>query len=173
MLSANTLDTRISASSDFSSIFQNKPMDTFVVFRLDMMASRKHGHVFTSASFKAGLVRCKEGKKWDWFDLQECEIGLSYKVQLRGEEERNDNDDIAADGGINETDMEMPVKEAEKETEAEKGTKNKQIKRAEREETEEASSSQSVGNSQRRVDITSSTANWRGDKGFQPSKNST
>ncbi|GJU64308.1 hypothetical protein Tco_1246143 [Tanacetum coccineum] len=63
----------------------------------------------------------------------------------RGEEERNDNDDIAADGGINETDMEMPVKEAEKETEAEKGTKNKQIKRAEREETEEASSSQSVG----------------------------
>ncbi|GJR29484.1 hypothetical protein Tco_1105716 [Tanacetum coccineum] len=62
-----------------------------------------------------------------------------------GEEERNDNDDIAADGGINETDMEMPVKEAEKETEAEKGTKNKQIKRAEREETEEASSSQSVG----------------------------
>nr|GFC54339.1 hypothetical protein [Tanacetum cinerariifolium] len=28
----------------------------------------------------------------------------------RGEEERNDNDDMAADGGINGTNMEMPVK---------------------------------------------------------------
>ncbi|GJW67498.1 MAK10-like protein [Tanacetum coccineum] len=63
----------------------------------------------------------------------------------RGEEERNDNDDMAPDGGINGTDTEMPVKEDEKETEAEKGTKNKPIKRAEREETTEASSSQPVG----------------------------
>ncbi|GJX76097.1 hypothetical protein Tco_0322908 [Tanacetum coccineum] len=48
----------------------------------------------------------------------------------REEEERNDNDDMAADGGINRTDTEMPVKEVEKETEAENGTKNKPIKRA-------------------------------------------
>ncbi|GKB14837.1 zinc finger, CCHC-type containing protein [Tanacetum coccineum] len=63
----------------------------------------------------------------------------------RGEEERNDNDDMEADGVINGTDTEMPLKEAEKETKAENGTKNKQIKRAEREETTEASSSQPVG----------------------------
>ncbi|GJW32430.1 hypothetical protein Tco_0052462 [Tanacetum coccineum] len=63
----------------------------------------------------------------------------------RGEEERNDNDDMAADNGINGTNTEMPVKEAEKETKAENGTKNKPIKRAEREETAEASSSQPVG----------------------------
>ncbi|GKG28725.1 hypothetical protein Tco_0416090, partial [Tanacetum coccineum] len=48
----------------------------------------------------------------------------------REEEERNDNDDMAPDGGINGTDTEMPVKEDEKETEAEKGTKNKPIKSA-------------------------------------------
>ncbi|GKC17521.1 reverse transcriptase domain-containing protein [Tanacetum coccineum] len=63
----------------------------------------------------------------------------------RGEEERNDNDDMAPDGGINGTDTEMPVKEDEKETEAEKGTKNKPIKRAKREETTKASSSQPIG----------------------------
>ncbi|GJV86234.1 zinc finger, CCHC-type containing protein [Tanacetum coccineum] len=63
----------------------------------------------------------------------------------RGEEERNDNDVLAADGGINGTDTKMPVKEAEKKIEAGNGTKNKPIKRAEREETAEASSSQPVG----------------------------
>nr|GEV99387.1 MAK10-like protein [Tanacetum cinerariifolium] len=63
----------------------------------------------------------------------------------RGKEQKNDNDYMVADGGINETDTEMPVKEAKKETEAENGTKNKPIKRAEREETSEASSSQPVG----------------------------
>ncbi|GKF52614.1 hypothetical protein Tco_0159524, partial [Tanacetum coccineum] len=45
-------------------------------------------------------------------------------------------------GGINGTDTEMLVKEAEKETEAENGTKNKPIKRAE---TAKASNSQPVG----------------------------
>nr|GEU36052.1 hypothetical protein [Tanacetum cinerariifolium] len=63
----------------------------------------------------------------------------------RGKEEKNDNDYMTADGGINETDTEMLVKEANKETEAKNGTKNKPIKRAEREETSEASSSQPVG----------------------------
>nr|GEW62828.1 hypothetical protein [Tanacetum cinerariifolium] len=63
----------------------------------------------------------------------------------RGKEEKNDNDYMAADGGINETDTEMPAKEAKKETGAENGTKNKPIKRAEREETSKASSSQPVG----------------------------
>nr|GEW22955.1 zinc finger, CCHC-type [Tanacetum cinerariifolium] len=47
-----------------------------------------------------------------------------------GKEERNNNDDMAADGGINGTDMKMPVKEVEKETEAKNGNKNKPIKRA-------------------------------------------
>ncbi|GJV57223.1 zinc finger, CCHC-type containing protein [Tanacetum coccineum] len=61
------------------------------------------------------------------------------------EEERNDNDDMAADDGINRIHMKMPVKEAEKETKAEIGTKNKPIKRAEREETAETSSSQPIG----------------------------
>ncbi|GKD35902.1 hypothetical protein Tco_1251411 [Tanacetum coccineum] len=56
----------------------------------------------------------------------------------KGEEERSDKGDMAADGGINGTHREMPLKEVEKETEAvrsregdecgEKGTKNKQIK---------------------------------------------
>ncbi|GKB84463.1 hypothetical protein Tco_0956735 [Tanacetum coccineum] len=48
---------------------------------------------------------------------------------------------IREEGGTNRTDTEMPIKEAGEETEAEKGTKNKPIKRAEREETTEASSS--------------------------------
>ncbi|GJY78912.1 hypothetical protein Tco_0484713 [Tanacetum coccineum] len=43
----------------------------------------------------------------------------------KGEEERSDNDDMAADSGINGTYTEMPLKEAEKETEVENGTKNK------------------------------------------------
>ncbi|GJS25156.1 MAK10-like protein [Tanacetum coccineum] len=51
----------------------------------------------------------------------------------KGEKERNDNDDMAADGGINRTHTEMLLKEAEKEAEAENGTKNKPIKRTERE----------------------------------------
>nr|GEZ08745.1 hypothetical protein [Tanacetum cinerariifolium] len=63
----------------------------------------------------------------------------------RGKEEKNDNDYMEADDDINETDTEMPVKEAKKENEAKNGTKNKPIKRAEREETSEASSSQPVG----------------------------
>nr|GEU99458.1 reverse transcriptase domain-containing protein [Tanacetum cinerariifolium] len=58
------------------------------------------------------------------------------------EEERNDNDDMAADSGINCTHTEMPLKEVEKETEAENRTKNKLIKR---EETTEASNTQPVG----------------------------
>ncbi|GJT22194.1 MAK10-like protein [Tanacetum coccineum] len=49
----------------------------------------------------------------------------------KGEDERNDTDDIAADDGINGTDTEMPIKEAEKKTNARNGTKNKPIKRAE------------------------------------------
>nr|GEX81333.1 hypothetical protein [Tanacetum cinerariifolium] len=60
----------------------------------------------------------------------------------KGEEERNDNDDMAADSGINRTHTEMPLKEVEKETEAENRTKNKLIKR---EETTKASNSQPVG----------------------------
>nr|GEU36051.1 hypothetical protein [Tanacetum cinerariifolium] len=46
----------------------------------------------------------------------------------RGKEEKNDNDYMAANCGINETYTEMPVKEAKKETEAENETKNKPIK---------------------------------------------
>nr|GEV73836.1 MAK10-like protein [Tanacetum cinerariifolium] len=73
-------------------------------------------------------------------------LKLVDSLDLDGrKKERNDNDYMAADGGINETDTKMPVNEAEKETEAEKGTKNKPIKRAKREETTEASSSQPVG----------------------------
>nr|GFA26325.1 hypothetical protein [Tanacetum cinerariifolium] len=54
-------------------------------------------------------------------------------------------ENINADSGINGTHMEMPLKEAKKETEAENGTKNKPIKRAEREEIVKASSSQPIG----------------------------
>nr|GEW18092.1 MAK10-like protein [Tanacetum cinerariifolium] len=46
----------------------------------------------------------------------------------RGKEKRNDKDYKAAVDGINETGTEMPVKEAEKETEAENGTKTNQSK---------------------------------------------
>nr|GEV03235.1 zinc finger, CCHC-type [Tanacetum cinerariifolium] len=69
---------------------------------------------------------------------------VNYISLARGEEERNENDDMAADGGINGTHMKMPVKEAEKETKAENGTKNKPIKRTKIEETTEASNSQAV-----------------------------
>ncbi|GKE60438.1 zinc finger, CCHC-type containing protein, partial [Tanacetum coccineum] len=55
---------------------------------------------------------------------------LLKKLTTR-EEERNENDDMPSDGGINGTNTEMLVKEAEKETKAENGTKNKPIKRAE------------------------------------------
>ncbi|GJT00021.1 MAK10-like protein [Tanacetum coccineum] len=61
------------------------------------------------------------------------------------EEERNDKDDIAADGGINETNTEIPVKEAEKENKAKDGTKNEPIKRAKNKEAAEVPSSQPVG----------------------------
>nr|GEW27075.1 MAK10-like protein [Tanacetum cinerariifolium] len=61
------------------------------------------------------------------------------------EEERNDNYDMAADGDINGIHTEMPIKEVEKEIKAENETKNKPIKRAEREEIAKASSSQPVG----------------------------
>nr|GEX84710.1 hypothetical protein [Tanacetum cinerariifolium] len=57
----------------------------------------------------------------------------------RGEKERNENDDMAIDGGINGIDMEMPKKEAKKEIEAENGIKNKPIKRTKEEETTKAS----------------------------------
>ncbi|GKE71695.1 MAK10-like protein, partial [Tanacetum coccineum] len=46
----------------------------------------------------------------------------------RGEEKRNDTDDIAANDGINMTDTEMLVKEAEKENEAEMEPKTNQLK---------------------------------------------
>ncbi|GJX71136.1 zinc finger, CCHC-type containing protein [Tanacetum coccineum] len=92
----------------------------------------------TSKALKKVLIR-EEAKSF-------VTKNVNYISLVRGEEERNDNDDMAADGGINGTDTEMPVKEAKKEIEAEKGTKNKPIKRAEREETVNASSSQPVGN---------------------------
>nr|GEV50884.1 hypothetical protein [Tanacetum cinerariifolium] len=66
----------------------------------------------------------------------------------RGEEEKNDEDDVTTSDGIEKTsgsDPEMLVKEAEKENEAKNGTKNEPIKRAEREEALEAPSSQPVG----------------------------
>nr|GEW15503.1 hypothetical protein [Tanacetum cinerariifolium] len=47
----------------------------------------------------------------------------------RGEEERNGNDDMTADGSINKTHTEMPVKKAEMENEAENGTKTNQSKK--------------------------------------------
>ncbi|GJT03721.1 MAK10-like protein [Tanacetum coccineum] len=62
----------------------------------------------------------------------------------RREEERNDKDGIAADGGINETDTEIPVKEAEKENKAEGGTKNEPIRRTENDEVVEVPSSQPI-----------------------------
>ncbi|GJZ57368.1 zinc finger, CCHC-type containing protein [Tanacetum coccineum] len=66
----------------------------------------------------------------------------------RGEEEKNDENNVTTVNDIEKTngsDTEMPVKKAEKENEAENGTKNEPIKRAEREEVVEAPSSQPVG----------------------------
>nr|GEW90419.1 hypothetical protein [Tanacetum cinerariifolium] len=82
----------------------------------------------------------------------------------RGKKERNDNDYMADDGGINETDREMPVKEAEKETKAKNGTKNIPIKRSEREETTEASSSQPVIFKEKKLEISKEDSledSWR------------
>nr|GEZ28294.1 MAK10-like protein [Tanacetum cinerariifolium] len=62
-----------------------------------------------------------------------------------GEEERNDNDDMAADDSINGTYTKMSIQEGENETEAKNGTKNKPIKRVEREEIAKAYSSQPIG----------------------------
>nr|GEW84117.1 hypothetical protein [Tanacetum cinerariifolium] len=47
----------------------------------------------------------------------------------RGKEERKDHDYMVVDNDINETNTKMPVKEAEKDTKAENGTKNKPIKK--------------------------------------------
>nr|GEV92746.1 hypothetical protein [Tanacetum cinerariifolium] len=62
----------------------------------------------------------------------------------RNEEERNDKDDIAADGSINETNTEIPVKEAEKENKAKDGTKNERIRKIKNEEAAKVPSSQPV-----------------------------
>ncbi|GJU97459.1 hypothetical protein Tco_1326730 [Tanacetum coccineum] len=65
----------------------------------------------------------------------------------RGEEERNDDNDVATGDDIENptrTEMGMPVKEAEKENEAKNGIKNEQIRKARKEETTEAPSSQPV-----------------------------
>ncbi|GJU24712.1 hypothetical protein Tco_1163333 [Tanacetum coccineum] len=64
----------------------------------------------------------------------------------RGKEEKNDEDNVTTNYGIEKTsgtDPEMPVREAKKE--AENGTKNKPIKRDEREEAVEAPNSQPIG----------------------------
>ncbi|GJW89449.1 hypothetical protein Tco_0164789 [Tanacetum coccineum] len=66
----------------------------------------------------------------------------------RGKEKKNDEDNVTTGDDIEKTsgsNPEMLVKEAEKENEAENGTKNEPIKRAEREEVVEAPSSQPVG----------------------------
>ncbi|GKE38345.1 hypothetical protein Tco_1461750 [Tanacetum coccineum] len=91
----------------------------------------------TNKAFKKVLIR-EEAKSPVTKNVKSISLA-------REEEERNDNDDMAADGGINRIHTEMPVKEVEKEIEAENGTKNKPIKRAEREETAKASSSQPLG----------------------------
>nr|GEY68169.1 MAK10-like protein [Tanacetum cinerariifolium] len=46
----------------------------------------------------------------------------------KGKEERNDNDDMDTDDAITRTHTKVPLKEAEKETKAKNGTKNKPIK---------------------------------------------
>ncbi|GJX14388.1 MAK10-like protein [Tanacetum coccineum] len=63
----------------------------------------------------------------------------------RKEEERNDKDDIATDGGINKTNTEIPVKEANKESKADDGTKNKPTRKTKNKEAAEVPSSQLVG----------------------------
>ncbi|GJX69836.1 zinc finger, CCHC-type containing protein [Tanacetum coccineum] len=65
----------------------------------------------------------------------------------RGEEERNNDNDVATGDDIEKptrTEMRMPVKEAEKENEAQNGIKNEQIRKAGKEEMTEAPSSQPV-----------------------------
>ncbi|GJT77673.1 hypothetical protein Tco_1044398 [Tanacetum coccineum] len=95
------------------------------------------------------LERLPEGSITIWEDLTTRFLGQFFlpgrTAKLRNDILMNDNDDMAADDGINGTDTKMPVKEAEKETEVQNGTKSKLIKRAEREETAEASSSQPIG----------------------------
>ncbi|GJZ82693.1 zinc finger, CCHC-type containing protein [Tanacetum coccineum] len=70
---------------------------------------------------------------------------VNYISIARREEEISDKDDIVADGGINETNTEVPVKEAEKENKAEDGTKNEPIKKTKNEEATEVPSFQPVG----------------------------
>ncbi|GJZ60445.1 MAK10-like protein [Tanacetum coccineum] len=70
---------------------------------------------------------------------------VNFISLARGEEERNENNDMVADNVINRTDTEIPVKEVAKETDVENRNKNKPIKRAKREETTKASSFQPVG----------------------------
>ncbi|GKC94933.1 zinc finger, CCHC-type containing protein [Tanacetum coccineum] len=75
------------------------------------------------------------------------ELTTSRALKKVGEDERNEKDDIAAGDGIerpNETDTEMPVKEADKENEAENGTKNKPIKKFKKKQAVEAPSSHPV-----------------------------
>ncbi|GKF99733.1 hypothetical protein Tco_0301424 [Tanacetum coccineum] len=58
---------------------------------------------------------------------------------MKGEEEKNDDDNATTGDSIekpDESDAEMPLKEAEKENEAENGTKNYPIKSAEKELTQ-------------------------------------
>ncbi|GJS47368.1 MAK10-like protein [Tanacetum coccineum] len=61
------------------------------------------------------------------------------------EEERNEKEDIATDGGINKKNTEIPVKEAKKESKADDGTKNEPTRKTENEEAAEVPSSQPVG----------------------------
>nr|GEX60772.1 hypothetical protein [Tanacetum cinerariifolium] len=70
---------------------------------------------------------------------------VNYISFAKREKERNDKDNIATNIGINKTDTEMLVKEAEKENEFEDGTKNKPIKRIENDKVEEVLSFQPVG----------------------------
>nr|GEV23606.1 hypothetical protein [Tanacetum cinerariifolium] len=69
---------------------------------------------------------------------------ISRTYSKKGVEERNGNDDMETNSGINGIYTEMPVKEAEKETGDKNGTKNKPIKRIKGEETAKGSSSQFV-----------------------------
>ncbi|GKE01224.1 MAK10-like protein [Tanacetum coccineum] len=65
----------------------------------------------------------------------------------RGEEERNDDNDVATGDNIKKptgTEMGMPVKEAKKENEAENGIKNEPIRKARKEKMIEAPNSQPV-----------------------------
>ncbi|GJT07129.1 hypothetical protein Tco_0841591 [Tanacetum coccineum] len=79
---------------------------------------------------------------------EEAESPVTKNVNFislaRGKEERNENDDMAADSVINRTNTKILVKEVANETDVENRTKNKPIKRAEREETMEASNFQPV-----------------------------